>query len=135
MAEPEEEKKAAATKAAVAKAPKEVSQMKAGDYTAHFLIQKAKDLEIDPESVMNVICEVQVQSKKEVTKEMKDVTNTTVVNFDSHIFVELMGQTVAELEQTKITIKLQEKGFFKNSMIGQVELDLSFLYNLEGHTQ
>ena len=98
MAEPEEEKKAAATKAAVAKAPKEVSQMKAGDYTAHFLIQKAKDLEIDPESVMNVICEVQVQSKKEVTKEMKDVTNTTVVNFDSHIFVELMGQTVAELE-------------------------------------
>ena len=99
MTEPEEEKKAAAAEAVAAKsAPKEVSQMKAGDYTAHFLIEKAKDLEIDPESVMNVICEVQVQSKKEVTKEMKDVTNTTVVNFDSHIFVELMGQSVAELE-------------------------------------
>ena len=47
---------------------------------------------------MNVLCEVSIQSKNETTKEIKDVTSTTVVNFDSHIFVELMGQTVAELE-------------------------------------
>ena len=42
------------------KAAKEVSQMKAGDYTLHLLIQKAKDLEIDCEDVMNVVCEVTV---------------------------------------------------------------------------
>jgi len=51
------------------------------------------------------------------------------------VFVELMGQSVAELEQTKITIKLQEKGFLNNSLIGQVELDLTFIYNLENHTK
>ena len=138
MSEAGEESKAPAETGKVAKeskAPKEVSQMKAGDYTVHFLIQKAKDLEIDEEAVMNVLCEVTVQSKNETTKEIKDVTSTTIVNFDSHIFVELMGQTVAELEQTKICIKLQEKGYFKNSLIGQVEMDLTFLYNLEGHTK
>lgn len=110
--------------------------MKAGDYTVHFLIQKAKDLEIDAESVMNVIVEVEVTGgKKETTKVFNDVTNTTVVNFDSHVFVELMGKSVAELEQTKICIRLQEKGYFKNELIGQVEMDLTFIYNLENHTK
>ena len=138
MAEPVEETKAADDTGKVVKAtkaPKEVSQMKAGDYTVHFLIQKAKDLEIDDESVMNVICEVQVQSQNETSKEIKDVTSTTVINFDSHCFIELMGQSASELEQTKISIRLQEKGYFKNSLIGQVEMDLSFIYNLDGHTR
>ena len=98
--------------------PKEVSQMKAGDYTLHLLIQKAKDLEIDCEDVMNVVCEITVQTQKEVSKELKDVTSTTVCNFDSHVFIELMGQTVAQLEQTKIMVKLQSKGFFKTALIG-----------------
>ena len=80
---------------------------------------------------MNVVCEVTVQDKKETTKVMENVTSTTIVNFDSHVFIELMGQSVAELEQTKILIKLQEKGFFNTALIGQVELDLTFLYNLD----
>ena len=64
--------------------------MKPGDYTLHLLIQKAKDLDIDDEDAMNVLCEVTVQTTKETTKEVKDVTSTTVVNFDSHVFIELM---------------------------------------------
>ena len=121
-------------KQVAAKAPKEVSQMKPGDYTLHLLIQKAKDLDIDDEDAMNVLCEVTVQTTKETTKEIKDVTSTTVVNFDSHIFIELMQQSVAQLEQTKILIKILSKGIFKNALIGQVELDLTFIYNLENHT-
>ena len=138
MTEAEESKEPADTGKKAAKpgkAPKEVSQMKAGDYTVHLLIQKAKDLEIDAEAVMNVLVEVNIiGGKQERTKVFNDVTNTTVVNFDSHIFVELMGKSVAELEGTKIQIKLQEKGYFKNEMIGQVEMDLTYIYNLENHT-
>ena len=63
-----------------------------------------------------------------------DVTNTTVVTLDGHIFIELMNQSVADLETTKILIKLQEKGFFKTALIGQLELDLTYIYNLENHT-
>jgi len=37
----------------------------------------------------NIVCEVSVQDKKESTKVIENVTATTVVNFDSHIFVEL----------------------------------------------
>ena len=116
------------------KQAKEVSQMKPGDYTLHLLIQKAKDLDIDPEDAMNVICEVTCQTTKENSKEIKDVTSTTVCNFDSHVFIELMQQSVAQLEQTKILIRILSKGIFKNSLIGQVELDLTYIYNLENHT-
>ena len=63
-----------------------------------------------------------------------DVTNTTVVTFDGHIFIELLNQSVADLETTKILIKLNAKGFFKNELIGQLELDLTYIYNLENHT-
>lgn len=81
-----------------AKAPKEVSKMNAGDYTLHLLIQKAKDLDIPGDEDKNVNVEVTVQSKKETTKELKGVTATTVCEFDSHIFVELMGQSASQLE-------------------------------------
>ena len=92
-------------------------------------------MQIDSEDAMNVVCEVTIQDKKEVTKVVENVTSTTIVNFDGHIFVELMGQSVAQLEQSKILIKLQEKGFFNTSLIGQVELDLTYIYNLENHTK
>ena len=66
---------------------------------------------------------------------IKDVTATTVLNFGSHVFVELMQQSVAQLEQTKIIVRLNQKGFFKTSLIGQIELDLTYVYNLANHTQ
>lgn len=78
--------------------------------------------------------EVQVQDQKQTTKEFMDVTNTTVLTLDGHIFIELMNQSVAELETTKIMIKLMQKGFFKTALIGQLELDLTYIYNLENHT-
>ena len=123
------------TSTAPAKAPKEVSSIKPGDYTVHLLLQKAKDLAIDSEEALNVVCEVTVQDKRETTKVINDVTSTSVVNLDSHVFFELMGQSVSELENTKILIKLCSKGFFKTELIGQVELDLTFIYNLENHTK
>ena len=92
-------------------APKEVSQMKAGDYTVHLLIQKAKDLQIDAEAFENVFVEVSIiGGSQESTKVLNDLTSTTFVNFDSHMFFKLMGKSVAELEATKIQIKLQDKG-------------------------
>jgi len=63
MAEDAEEKKGDNTKGKKgATVVKEVTSMKPGDYTIHLLIQKAKDLEIDDEDVLNVVVEVEVQN-------------------------------------------------------------------------
>ena len=131
MADNPEERKEE-QKAAPAK--KEVAQMKAGDYTLHLLLQKAKDIAVADENAINVVIEVEVQDKKESSAEKGNVTSSSVVDFNSHVFFELMGQTVAKLEQTKIVVRLLEKGYFKNSLIGMFEMDLSFLYNLDAHT-
>jgi len=111
--------------------------MKPGDYTFHLLIQKAKDLDFGEDAeadTASIVCEVEVQNQKEVTKVIENVTPSTVANFDSHIFIELFKQSVADLEGTKILIKVNTKGYFKNSLIGQIEMDLTYLYNLENHT-
>ena len=54
----EDQNKKSGKKQKEPKAAKEVSSMQAGDYTLHLLIQKAKDLDIDSEDAMNVVCEV-----------------------------------------------------------------------------
>ena len=119
------------------KEAKEVSQMNPGDYTLHLLIQKCKDLDFGEDAeadTANIVCEIQVQDQKESTKVIENVSASSVVNFDSHVFIELFKQSVADLEGTKILIKINEKGYFKNSLIGQIEMDLTYLYNLEKHT-
>ena len=139
MAEKGEEQKKDDKKKAgkEAKAPKEVSSMKPGDYTLHLLVQKVKDIDFgeDDDSDNKVVVEVEVQRKKETSKVIEHVTSTTVAEFDYHAFIELMNQSVADLEQTKIMIKVLKKGYFKANMIGQVELDLTYIYNLENHTK
>lgn len=72
--------------------------MNPGDYTIHLFFQKAKDLEIDAEDAINVNIEVEVQSQKEISNVIKNVTSSTICNFNHHIFIELFGQSVAQLE-------------------------------------
>jgi hypothetical protein len=56
------------------------------------------------------------------------------VEFNSHIFIELKNMTVQDLEQTRITIRLMEKSYFKNAMIGCFEFDFTHIYFMERHT-
>ncbi len=111
--------------------------MKPGDYTLHMLIQKVKDIDFgeDDDGVSKIVVEIEVQRKSETSKVIENVSSETVAQLDYHAFFELMGQSVADLEQTKILIKVLKKGYFKANMIGQVELDLTFIYNLENHTK
>ena len=111
--------------------------MKPGDYTLHMLIQKVKDLDFgeDNDNANKVVVEIEVQRKTETSKVIENVTSTSVVDLDHHVFFELLGQSVADLDQTKILIKVLKKGYFKANLIGQVELDLTYIYNLDNHTK
>jgi len=50
-----------------------------------------------------------------------------------HIFLEQSNVEKKEAEDAKISIKLLDKGFFKNSLIGQFEFDLSYIYFMKDH--
>lgn len=73
---------------------KEVGKIKPGDYTVHFLIQKAKEINIEEGETKDIFVQIEIGSAKEISSTKNEVTNVTVCNFDSHIFVELKGQSV-----------------------------------------
>ena len=50
-----------------------------------------------------------------------------------HIFLEQSYVEKKEAEDGKILIKLLDKGFLKNGLIGQFEFDLSYIYFMKDH--
>jgi hypothetical protein len=63
-----------------------------------------------------------------------NISATSVANWQQHLFMELKQQSVADLEQTKIGVKLMEKGVFKDATFGLFEFDFSYIYNMDDHT-
>jgi C2 domain len=99
-----------------------------GDYMIHVLIEQAKDIKIDAEDTVDPIVEVKCLGKRKFTKALKDINNTSVAIWNEHIFFEPKNKETEELERGKIEIKLMDKGYFKDGLIGFYEFDLSYLY-------
>jgi len=56
-----------------------------------------------------------------------------IAKWDEHVFFEPKNQTKEQLEKGKIEIKLLDKGFFKDALLGYYEFDLSFIYLRKDH--
>jgi hypothetical protein len=53
--------------------------------------------------------------------------------YNEHLFLEPRGVDKKDADDAKIMIKLVDKGMFKDHLIGQFELDLSFIYLRDQH--
>jgi len=94
----------------------------------HVLIEQAKNLKVDAEDTVDPIVEVICMGQKRFTTAQDDINNTGIAVWNEHIFYEPKNQEVEDLQQAKIEIKLMDKGFFKDALIGFYEFDLSYLY-------
>lgn len=56
-----------------------------------------------------------------------------IANWNEHIFFEVKNKETDELERCKIAIKLMDKGFYKDALIGYYEFDLTYLYQQKNH--
>lgn len=63
----------------------------------------------------------------------KDVTKTTNVKFDEHIFFEPGKVDNSDIRDAVIEIKIQNKGFFSSDLVGTFPISTSTIYNLENH--
>lgn len=107
---------------------KTVCEMKRGDYMIHVMIEQAKNLKVDAEDTVDPLVEVKCMGQKRFTTAQDDINNTGIAVWNEHIFFEPKNQEVEDLAQAKIEIKLMDKGFFKDALIGFYEFDLSYLY-------
>lgn len=106
----------------------EICQMKRGDYMIHVYVEQAKNLKIEGDSTVDPIVEVVCMGERKYTTAQNDINNSAVAIWNEHLFYEPKNKEVEDLENAKVEIKLMDKGFFKDALIGYYEFDLSYIY-------
>jgi hypothetical protein len=130
----EEEKKEEATAATAKEADKKsVCSMKRGDYMIHVYVELVKNIDIDEGEVVDPVVEIVCLGERKFTKALNDINNTTEAVFNEHVFFEPKNVEVERLDKGKIEIKLMDKGFFKDALIGYYEFDLNYIYLMPDH--
>ena len=108
--------------------------MKAGDYMVHVFLEKVKEINI-PEGATSVdpMVTVETLGQKQFSSAKDDVGGVGEVTYGEHIFLEAKNIDKEKAEASKITLKLMDKGMFKDCLIGEFEFDLSFIYLKKDH--
>ena len=107
--------------------------MKRGDYMVHVYLEKAKEIKTPDGDTVDPIFEIACLNQKTYSQAKDDIGGLGEVVWAEHIFIEAQNIEKKQAEDAKITISLQDKGFFKNSLIGLYEFDLSYIYFMKDH--
>lgn len=110
-----------------------VCSMKRGDYMIHVMVEQAKNLKVPDGDVIDPIVEVSCLGERKFTKALDDINNTGIAIWNEHIFFEPKNVEAARLEKGTIELKLMDKGFFKDALIGYYQFDLSYIYLKDQH--
>ena len=110
-----------------------VCTMKRGDYMIHVLVEQAKALKVPDGDVIDPIVEISCLGQRKFTKALDDINNVGIAVWNEHIFFEPKNVEVPQLEKGTIEIKLMDKGFFKDALIGYYQFDLSYIYLKKDH--
>lgn len=108
--------------------------MKAGDYTVHILVQNARQLIADGDDTCDPVVEFKINDVSGKTSKKSDVTRQATVKFNEHIFLELKGLTTEDAQNYILKMTAKHQGFFMCDLIGQYEMPISKIYNMEEHT-
>lgn len=113
----------------------EVGSMKRGDYMIHIYIEEAKNLKTGGEGEsVDPMVELNVLGQSKYTKAEDNISSTGIAVWNEHIFFEPKNVEKDDLENGKIEIRLLDKGFFKDALIGYYEFDLSYIYLMDKHS-
>ena len=108
--------------------------MKTGDYMIHVFIEKLKEINMpEGEDIVDPMFVVECLGQKTYSSAKDDVGPISEVVYGEHLYLEPRGVDKEEAEDAKISIKLVDKGMFKDALIGQFDLDMSFIYLREKH--
>ena len=111
-----------------------ICNMKRGDYMIHLMIEQAKELKIKEGKTIDPIVEIKILGERKFTTALKGINNLTVANWSEHVFYEKKNVEEEQLAMAKVEIKLLDKGFFKDALIGYYEFDLTYIYQQENHS-
>lgn len=107
--------------------------MKRGDYMIHVFVEKAKEIKVPKNSTVDPLISIECLGQKKFTTAKDDIGGLGEVIWSEHLFLEPSNVEKQDAEDAKIVIKLNDKGFLKDTMIGMFEFDLSYIYFMKDH--
>ena len=110
-----------------------VCQMKRGDYMIHVYIEQCKNLKVDAGDTVDPMVEITCLGEKKYTSAQKGIDNVSPALWNEHVFFEPKNVEAETMNEGKIEIKLLDKGFFKDAIIGFYEFDISYIYLMKDH--
>ena len=119
--------------AAEASAGSKVANMADGDYLCHVLIEKGKNIFLDGDDTVDPMVKVIFNFKEKVTSAKNNITRSTQVKWDEHLFIESGVLKQKEIEEAVITFQIQNKGFFKSETIGTFSVSAKTIYQMKDH--
>ena len=84
----------------------------------HVLVEKGKDLKTPENSTVDPIIEIECLGQRCHSTAKSGIYSIGEVVWNEHLFLEPHNVEQKEAEDGKIRIKVMDKGFFKNSLIG-----------------
>jgi hypothetical protein len=88
---------------------------------------------IEAGDTVDPMVEINCLGNRKYTTAQTGIDNTGVATWNEHIFFEPKNMQAEAMESGKIEIKLLDKGFFKDAVIGFYEFDLSYIYLMKDH--
>ena len=118
------------------KEPKESSKMKRGEYTVHVFLEEARGLiPLEEGSTIDPIVTFTVWGKTKKSTERDDISSGATICWGEHFFFNNAFLEPLEAESSKILIEVRDHKFLlKDSLVGNYELDLSYVYRKENHS-
>lgn len=107
--------------------------MLSGDYMVHIFVQKLKEINLPENDTIDAMFQFECLGAKGFTTAKANSTSLDELVYNEHIFMEVRDVDKKQVEEGKLVMKLMDKGFLKDKMIGQYEMDLSYIYLKPGH--
>lgn len=99
----------------------------------HIFVEKLKEVNTPEGETYDPMFVVECLEQKAYSSAKEKVGPISEVTYSEHIFIEVRDVDKQHAEDGKIMIKLMDKGFLKDKLIGQFELDMSYVYLKPGH--
>ena len=110
-----------------------VGNLRRGDYMVHVFIERGKEFVGEGSLTVDPMVKVSCLGQTMYSTNKKDITLDADVNWQEHIFLDIKNIEKDQAEESQVVLEVMDKGFFKNSIIGTFDFDLSYIYFMKDH--
>jgi hypothetical protein len=102
--------------------------MAKGDYLLHILIETGKNIFLEGEDTVDPMIKIIFSGKNKSSSAKNNITRSTMVKWDEHLFLESGFLKKSEIEEAIIDIQIINRGYFKSETIGAFSISAKTIY-------